>query len=137
MRLLDWIGTSSTSKIRVVEEGVDEWFNKWTAKSFYRVLGGYDIHTNFDFLQTPKNLRPISLRHPVLFICDYSKIGYVIKMIGTKFSQGHLLSTLSAIIDAHFAIFVWYGRDSCATIRHLTNKVACKYCKYFYILYNL
>lgn len=135
IRTLSSYITYCAFQVRIVEEGIGEWFDRWIAKSFYRALGGYDMYTNFYLLQTPRDLRPETLRYPILFTCDISKGVYSIVTVGRRFSQRDLSTTTTAILDAHFAIFVWCGRDSSSSLRVTSMKIAKKFSKYasFYL----
>lgn len=114
--------------MRVVEEGAGEWFDRWIVKSFYRALGGYTQYTNFDLLQTPRYLRPYALRYPQLFICEYIGDEYTVTML-ERYCQSDLVENVAAILDAHYALFVWYGRVCSAAIKVTSVRVAKKFCK--------
>mmetsp|Transcript_21447 Transcript_21447/g.31082 ORF Transcript_21447/g.31082 Transcript_21447/m.31082 type:complete len:2204 (-) Transcript_21447:122-6733(-) len=127
MMLLRWLHPSTTkNQVRVVEEGAGEWFNKWIAKSFYRALGGFDVYSNFDLLQTPRYLRPPALQYPQLFLCEMLRGEYAITMV-ERYSQYDLVESGAAILDAHFALFVWFGRTCGAALRVTSIKVAQKF----------
>jgi hypothetical protein len=127
--LLRWVDQEVTgNQVRVVEEGAGEWFNRWIAKSFYRALGGFCLYTNFDLLQTPRYLRPYPLRYPQLFVCELLGDEYNITML-ERFSQSDLHTAGAAILDAHFALFVWYGRNCNTALSVTSRKVAQKFRK--------
>ena len=115
--------------MRVVEEGAGEWFNRWIAKSFYRALGGFCMYTNFDILQTPRYLRPYPLRYPQLFVCELIGGEYNITML-ERFSQSDLTATGAAVLEAHYAIFVWFGRNCTTSLSVTSVKVAKKFRKF-------
>jgi hypothetical protein len=129
MMILRWVDHEAKgNQVRVVEEGAGEWFDRWIVKSFYRALGGYTQYTNFDLLQTPRYLRPYALRYPQLFICEHSRDEYTITML-ERYCQSDLVENIAAILDAHYALFVWYGRLCSAAIKVTSMKVAKKFCK--------
>ena len=117
----------------MVEEGAGEWFNRWIAKSFYRALGGFSLYTNFDLLQTPRYLRPYALRYSQLFVCEYIRNEYTITML-ERYCQTDLIETAAIILDAHYALFVWYGRNCTASVKVTSYKVAKKFCKSLVLL---
>ena len=118
----------------MIEEGAAEWFSRWIAKSFYRALGGFDLYSNFDLLQTPRSLRPVALRYPTLFVCDITRGEYSVTML-RHYSQRDLVPAGAAILDAHFALFCWFGRSCSGSLRVISMKVASKFCKYLNIMF--
>jgi hypothetical protein len=120
----------------VVEEGAGEWFNKWIAKSFYKALGGFDLYTNFDLLQTPRYLRPLALRYPQMFLLQYMRGEYTVTML-ERYNQYDLTETGAAIMDAHYALFVWSGKACSASLRVTAIRIAKRFSKYITLLLHL
>lgn len=116
-----------------MEEGAGEWFNKWIAKSFYKALGGFDLYTNFDLLQTPRYLRPLALRYPQMFLLQNIRGEYAVTML-ERFCQYDLTSTGAAIMDAHYALFVWSGSACSASLRVTAIRIAKRFSKIFTVI---
>jgi hypothetical protein len=113
----------------VIEEGAVEWVERWAAKAFYRAMGGIDIYTNTKLLRIPRDERPEGLRRPTLFVCASSSGGdYSVRMLNS-FSQSDLHSAGAAILDAHFAIFVWVGRECTPVLARMAMDVAVRFRK--------
>ena len=124
-----WVDeNSSRNQVRVVEEGAGEWFNKWIAKSFYKALGGFDLYTNFDLLQTPRYLRPLALRYPQMFLLENTQSEYSVTML-ERYCQYDLTPTGAVIMDAHYALFVWSGKTCSAALRVTAIKIAKRFSK--------
>jgi hypothetical protein len=113
----------------VIEEGAVQWVERWAAKAFYRAMGGLDIYTNTKLLRIPRDERPEGLKRPTLFVCASSSGGdYSVRML-SSFSQRDLASAGAAILDAHFALFVWTGRECTPVLAGMATDVAKKFCK--------
>ena len=131
LMIKNWVDeNSSRNQVRVVEEGAGEWFNKWIAKSFYKALGGFDLYTNFDLLQTPRYLRPLALRYPQMFLVENAQDQYAITML-ERYCQYDLSPTGAVIMDAHYALFVWSGKTCNAALRVTAIKIARRFSKCF------
>lgn len=106
-----------------------EWVQRWAAKSFYRAMGGLDSYTNPRLLQVPRDERPLELRHPSLFQCSATRAGnYSVRLL-KHFSQRDLHPSGAAIVDAHFAVFVWTGRECSPVLGEMAMDVAIKFCE--------
>ena len=115
--------------MRVIEEGAVEWVERWTAKAFYRALGGIDVYTNTKLLRIPRDERPPGLQYPTLFVCASLSGGdYSVKML-RAFSQADLEPAGAAILDAHFAVFVWAGRECTPALAAMAMDVGKKFCE--------
>lgn len=116
-------------QLRVIEEGAVEWVERWAAKAFYRAMGGIDIYTNTKLLRIPRDERPQGLKRSTLFVCAASSGGdYSVRMLSI-FSQRDLDSSGAVILDAHFAIFVWIGRQCTPVLASIAKDVAQRFCK--------
>ena len=116
--------------MRVIEDGAVEWVERWTAKAFYRAMGGLDIYSNSKLLRVPRDERPQCLRYPTLFLCSSTGgDNYSVRKL-RRYSQIDLESSSAAILDAHFAVFVWTGRVCSPHLANMALNVAKKYCKY-------
>lgn len=51
-----------------------------------------------------------------------------------RYCQADLIETAAVILDAHYALFVWYGRNCTASVKVTTFKVAKKFCKFKLII---
>lgn len=118
-----------SQQLRVIEEGAVQWVERWAAKAFYRAMGGIDNYTNTKLLRIPRDERPEGLRLPVLFVCGASSGGdYSVRMLGS-FSQSDLQPAGAVILDAHFAIFLWTGRECTPVLAGMARDVATKFCE--------
>ena len=116
-------------QLRVIEEGAVEWVQRWAAKAFYRAMGGLDAYTNTKLLRIPRDQRPPSLRFPTLFVCASCSGGdYSVRML-RRFSQLDLEPAGAVILDAHFALFVWVGRECTPVLARMAMDVGEKFRK--------
>lgn len=119
----------SVYKLRVIEEGAVEWVERWTAKAFYRAMGGLDSYTNTKLLCVPRDQRPPGLRYPTLFVCSSRSGGDYSVQMQRRFSQLDLQPAGAVILDAHFAVFVWTGRECTPVLANMAMDVGKKFCK--------
>lgn len=93
------------------------------------------MYSNFDLLQTPRYLRPYPLRYPQLFVCELVNGEYNITML-ERFSQADLQPAGAAILEAHYALFVWYGRNSNTALTVTCKRIAQRFRKFLYVCYS-
>jgi hypothetical protein len=128
LSLRTYEGLESHTDVRVIEEGSGDW--KYTAQSLYRALGGRTHFTSNDFLRTPRDERPSNQRYPRMFLCEDTYLDATRKLkveAVNTFSQYYLQKSSIAIIDAHYTLFVWFGKDSSFRLQELGAKVVKNY----------
>lgn len=128
--LKEYEGMEPTNQIRVVEEGAGEW--KWSARAFYRALGGRTYYASNEFLLSPKDSRPTHQWYPRMFLCHENSLDHQQKLTVeslSPFSQHDLNKSSVIILDAHYMLYVWYGEESSYRLQNLAAKIATTYGK--------